>query len=79
MDVLKALENILERTPRDAYACPPLSRQTLSAVVAEIRRLREQLAAAEKRAAQAEMRREYESVDAYNARIAEALRGSDQP
>lgn len=45
MDVLRALQNILDRTPADAYACPPLSRQTISAAVAEIRRLRQQLAA----------------------------------
>lgn len=44
MDVLRALENVPEQTPHDAYVCPTVTRKTVAAAVAEIKRLREQLA-----------------------------------
>ena len=43
-DVLAMLDELLDRTPHDAYICPPLKRSAVAAIAAEIRRLRVQVA-----------------------------------
>ena len=46
MDILANLDNVLDKTPEHAFACPPLPRRTIAAAAAEIRTLRARLATA---------------------------------
>ena len=47
-DILSKLDRLLDVTPEHAFAAPPISRRTLAAAAAEIRRLRAKLALAER-------------------------------
>lgn len=48
-DILAKLDRLLAVTPEGAYAGPPISRRTLAATVAEIKKLRERVAKLEKK------------------------------